>query len=142
MSEVEKIEAVVTAIIYNGEKVLYIQDPKWNNSWTYPGGHIEYGEKIFEAALRETNEEVGLAVDSLTPEAIVDYGEKISSKEFHRAAHFIYFTVVCKSSSTAIKINKDEVTAYKWLAPEQALKELNLGTNDTKSTKKFIEYLK
>jgi 8-oxo-dGTP diphosphatase len=36
------------------------------NTWSFPGGHLEYGETFVECALREVSEEVGLEIGELT----------------------------------------------------------------------------
>lgn len=61
-----------------------------------PGGHIESGEKIEQAILREAEEEVGLKLVCL---GVVTWGELIDSKDFYRPAHFIYFDILCKSNT-------------------------------------------
>ena len=78
---------VGSAIIQNSKgQILLTKSPKWNNKWTMPGGHIEYGETIKEAITREAEEETGL---KLEPVDIVAWGELIESKDFYRPAHFI-----------------------------------------------------
>jgi 8-oxo-dGTP diphosphatase len=37
-----------------------------DGDWCFPGGHLEFGESITECARRETLEETGLHVDSLS----------------------------------------------------------------------------
>lgn len=51
-------------IIYNDEKIL-LQQRKDNKCWGYPGGKIENGEIVEEAARRELYEETGLIVNSM-----------------------------------------------------------------------------
>lgn len=57
---VEKVRNVLTdgslyCLVYNGGE----------DYWTFPGGGVEAGESIEEAAVRETAEEVGAAVSEL-----------------------------------------------------------------------------
>ncbi len=59
------IEVVSGAIIRDKEgKILLTKSPKWKNKWIFPGGHIEPGEKILDAAKREAEEETGLKLTS------------------------------------------------------------------------------
>ncbi|ODS50116.1 MAG: nucleoside triphosphatase, partial [Halanaerobium sp. 4-GBenrich] len=56
-------ETVVGAVIFNPEnKVLICRSTKWNSKYIIPGGHIESGEKMEEALVREVKEETGLEI--------------------------------------------------------------------------------
>lgn len=132
------VEIVASAIIENEEgKILLTKSPKWNNKWTLPGGHIEPGETILQAALREAEEETGL---NLLPIDIICWGELIGSKDFHRSAHFIYFDLYCKQIGGILKLDKKELSDYQWLSPEEALK-LDLAETYPETIQKFIDYL-
>lgn len=51
-------------IVFDGEVLLIERNhPPCEGMWVLPGGHVEQGETAREACLRETREEVGLAVD-------------------------------------------------------------------------------
>jgi nucleoside triphosphatase len=51
-------EATVGAVILNSEdKVLICKSNKWNQKYVIPGGHIEAGESMEEALVREVKEE-------------------------------------------------------------------------------------
>jgi len=51
------------AIIYK-EKILLVHptNARWTNSYSIPKGHVEAEESALEAAIRETQEEVGISV--------------------------------------------------------------------------------
>ena len=133
------VEVVGSAIIENPQgKILLTCSPKWNNKWTMPGGHIDPGETIEEALLREAEEEVGLKLKS---EGVIAWGELIDSKDFYRPTHFIYFDIYCKTKSTDVKLDNDELTEYVWVTPEEALK-MDLAESYEKTIKDFIEYKK
>lgn len=71
------VEIVGSTIIEDGDgKILLVKSPKWHNKWTMPGGHIEPGEKIKEALLREAEEEVGLKLKSIGVIALGLLGQK------------------------------------------------------------------
>ncbi|KAM7190113.1 NUDIX hydrolase domain-like protein [Rhypophila sp. PSN 637] len=56
--------AVVAIISDNQGRVVIGRriGPLGGGQWAFPGGHIEYGEEIFECVERETLEETGLAI--------------------------------------------------------------------------------
>lgn len=131
------VEVVGSAIIEDSEgRILLTKSPKWNGKWIFPGGHIEAGEKIIDGITREAEEETGLKIK---PVEIVAWGELIGSPNFVRPAHFIYFDAYCKLEGGEVKLDGRELTEYKWVSSEDALK-LDLADSYDGTIKKFIEY--
>ena len=134
------VEIVGSVIIENNQgEILLVKSAKWNNKWTMPGGHIEPGEKIAEALLREAEEEVGL---KLKPGKIIAFGELINSKDFHRPAHFIYFDLLCGlADNQAVKLEERELNEYIWVLPLAAL-TMALAESYKETIEKYLEYKK
>jgi len=133
------VEVVGSSIIEDHEgNVLLVKSPKWHDKWIMPGGHIEPGEKIEEALLRETEEEVGLKLTSM---GIVTFGELIDSKDFHRSAHFIYFDIVCQTDDKNVRLDGKELTEYVWVDPKQAL-TMDLAEGYEKVIQDYLKFKK
>ena len=137
MNEFPKgVEITCSALIEHDGKILLVRSPKWRNKWLFPGGHIEPGETILDAVVRETAEEVGIRVK---PVAIVSYGELINPPSFHRPGHFIYFDVWCTLSSGEVRLDDEELTSYILTTPEEAL-NMDLAETYDKTIRDYLEY--
>lgn len=133
------VEVVGSAIIENASgEILLVRAAKWNNKWTLPGGHIEPGEKIEDALLREAQEEVGLR---LQPHGVIAFGELINSKDFHRPAHFIFFDIYCTAVNEAVRLDGRELQEYVWVVPKKAL-TMDLAESYEKTIQDFLAFKK
>jgi len=123
----EKPRAVVGIIIFNNNgEILIMKSPKWNNKYIFPGGHVEFGEKLEETVIREAKEETGLDIYDLK---FIDILEVINSPEFHKAEkHFVAPQFTAKTANTLVILN-DEGIDYKWVKPEDALNENLISFN-------------
>ncbi len=66
--------AAVGVVCLRGEDVLLVRrgTPPLEDSWSLPGGRIEWGERAADAALRELKEETGCEADLLGLIDVVD----------------------------------------------------------------------
>lgn len=114
-------ELTVGAFIVSPKgEVLLIVSPKWGYLYSIPGGHVDMGESIFEAVVRESYEEVGLKVKPLYVLAIQEVKNPKQFRDVGR--HFIFIDVFCRASSTKVKLDGSEVVGYIWASPRKALK--------------------
>lgn len=82
--------------------------------WQLPGGGVEVGETIEEAAVREAQEELGIEVVPLSTIPKV-----YSALRSHW--HGLLIAVVCRKSDPNAKINLNhESSKYQWVTLEQA----------------------
>ncbi len=108
----------VGALIFNPEgKMLLVRSHKFHDKYVVPGGHIEVGEKMTDAVIREAKEETGL--DVYDPQFIF-HQEFIQDESFWKKMHFIFFDFACKTDSTDVVLN-EEAQAYVWVTLEEAL---------------------
>ena len=64
MSRTERVELTVLCLVENGDKILLLnrKDSSWSG-YTLPGGHVEPGEPVIDAVIREMKEETGLEIE-------------------------------------------------------------------------------
>src|SRR5437667_9338342 len=64
----EKAKVGVSLLVKNGDRILLEKrqhTTHGNGTWGPPSGHIDYGEKPEQAAVRETQEETGVTVSEV-----------------------------------------------------------------------------
>src|SRR5438105_15871556 len=129
-------EPTVGALIVNKEgKILLTKSHKWFDKYTLPGGHIEVGETMKEAVIREVKEEVGLDVE--VAEMLL-MQEAIFAGEFWKRKHFIFFDFLCKSRDQQVKLDGRELQEYVWEYPGAAFR-LELDSFTLKTLEKYIK---
>ena len=135
MTEHKLPRAVIGALIYNNMgEILIVQMKKWNNKWTVPGGHIEWGESMEDAVRREVKEETGLELENIEYSGVQ---ESIFSSDYIEGKHLIMLDFYCKLIGGEVILN-EELQEYKWLKPKDAL-YLNLNVSGRKFLEKFIK---
>ncbi|WP_157963968.1 NUDIX domain-containing protein [Actinocorallia populi] len=107
------VEVIVSALIVSPEdEVLLIRQPKWGDLWTPPGGHVEPGETLAEAALREAVEETGLEV---ALERLVHWGELIDPDGRSRPVHFVFFDFAFRARGRELTPDPSEISEARWV---------------------------
>lgn len=118
MTEQTYPHPTVGALIFNPEgKLLLVRSHKFHDKYVVPGGHIEVGERMVDAVVREAKEETGL--DVYAPQLIF-FQEFIQDESFWQKMHFIFFDFALKTDSSEVVLN-DEAEAYAWVTMEEAL---------------------
>lgn len=118
----------------NEFRVLVIKQAR-NNNWSFPKGHVEEGETEQQTAIREVFEEVGIKVSLIDGfRETISYNPRSGVNK-----DVVYF--VADSKLQAVKLQKEEVSDYKWLRPAQAFKTLTFK-NDKDVLKKALDFLR
>jgi len=82
-----------------------------NETWQFPGGHLEYGEGIFECALREVLEETGAKIHNLSAPIFTNDVFKENGK------HYLNVYVVADYLEGAIEVKEpDKCEVWEWIA--------------------------
>jgi len=113
-----------SVILYKDNQVL-LQQRKDNGCWGYPGGRIEMGEIVEEAAKRETLEETGLTVHSLELFGV------FSGPDLHHVypdgneVDIIDIVFTSNDFSGELKAQESEVKDLKWFGLEDVPENLS-----------------
>ena len=89
----------VGAVVLRGNEVLLIRrgKPPRMGDWSLPGGMQEIGETVFEAAVREVQEETGVTICDI---ALIDVVDSITLDDDARVQfHYTLIDVVAKGRS-------------------------------------------
>lgn len=86
------VPTVDIIIEIEGKGIVLIKRKNPPYGWAIPGGFIDYGESVEEAALREAKEEVSLEVELI--EQLHTYSDPARDKRYHT------ITTVCIAKAT------------------------------------------
>ena len=101
-------------------KVLLIKDSYGH--WTWPKGHLEKGETLRAAALREVEEETGIKeVEILEELGKQEYSFMLAGAEIFKAVHI--FLMEDKSEDELVP-QMEEVALAEWFSPEDAIEKI------------------
>lgn len=109
--------AVSAAIVHDG-RVLAVRRARKPaiTLYTMPGGVVEAGETLFEAAIREVREETALSIE---PVALAGHREAIMrDKEGRVERHFVILCFAARLLGGDIRLN-NELDDARWLAPHE-----------------------
>jgi ADP-ribose pyrophosphatase len=106
----------VIALVIRSGKVLMVKrgDAPHRGLWTLPGGHLEFGEQLQEAAARETREETGVDVKVTRFDSFTN----VVVKEGKRSFHIVLFCYLGYFQRGTLMPGLD-VTGAKWVRPNE-----------------------
>jgi 8-oxo-dGTP diphosphatase len=120
----------VGAVIVENNRALLIRrgQPPLLGEWSLPGGVLECGETLRDAAIREAREETGLVVE--VGEMLGVYERVIRSEDARVRYHYVLIDFLCRAVAGELKAGSDAAEAG-WFSREElpALK-LAFDAND------------
>lgn len=99
-----------------------------SGEWSFPGGHLEFGETIFETAKREVKEETELIINQCDLISVADEMRYIKTDDKH------YLNIGVKAEyeeGTPIVAEPDKCQEWKWFDFEELPERIFEGTELT-----------
>jgi ADP-ribose pyrophosphatase len=114
----DKPRVAVGAIVFKDNRVLLIRrgKPPAEDLWAIPGGRVEIGETLREAAEREIFEETGVTIRALVPVYTFD----VIERDTRGRTRFHY--VIVDLTADYIRGDPragDDATAARWVSPDE-----------------------
>ncbi|MFQ5341898.1 MAG: NUDIX hydrolase [Anaerolineae bacterium] len=107
----------VGVIVINENRVLVVQRGKdpGAGTWAFPGGRLELGETLAEAATREAYEETGLTIE---PGEVIAVRDLIDRDEAGRIRfHYVLIDLLAQPVGGTLRPGDDSV-AVRWIGLE------------------------
>lgn len=103
------------------QRAFHDEDP-WSGHWSFPGGKLEQGETALQAAIRETQEEVGIILHET--QLVKDLG--IGTAGIHQNTPTTVQSFVFRiKSSPVTKLDYTEARQISWISDSQFLEQSN-----------------
>lgn len=118
MSQTPKIGAL--AVVLHQDQVLLVQRSKQPDAglWGFPGGHVEWGETVLDAAARELREETGVIAQ---PDSYIDNLDLLRhDAQGNAITHYLLVGVMCRFVS-GTPVAADDAQDARWFPVDQIL---------------------
>ena len=112
-----------------GEALLGLrQGSHGAGEWSFPGGHLEFGETVFQTAQREVKEETGLDVNQFKLISVADEMRYIKSD----GKHYLNIGVKAEYQGGEPKVMEpDKCKEWEWFSLDNLPKKMLEGTELT-----------
>ena len=130
----------VGSIIIENDRVVLVKraHPPIQGQWSIPGGVLEVGELVREAAIREAREETGLIVE---PGELLEVFDRILRDAEKRVQyHYVLIDFLCRRVSGDLLAASDAAEVH-WFTRED-LPALNLAEDTLQVIQKGFEKLR
>jgi 8-oxo-dGTP diphosphatase len=108
----------VGAVIIENARVLLVKraHPPLEAQWSIPGGVLEVGEMVREAAIREVREETGLIVEA--GDLLGVYDRVLRNAEQRVQYHYVLIDFLCRPAGGELQA-ADDATEVRWYTCEE-----------------------
>jgi ADP-ribose pyrophosphatase YjhB (NUDIX family) len=112
----------VIVVVRRGDQVLLAQRSRgtYLGKWGFPGGHVERGETIVEAGLRELREETGVSAE---PRGVLTHLDVMDRKPDGSVSFHYVLLAVLADWRSGEAVAADDAAAVRWIT----LKEMVAG---------------
>lgn len=123
----KRVDVAYVLLNDDHKNVLMVKNKgKKSSYYTLPGGAVEQGETLKEAAVREVKEETGFDVQI---EGVLSVSEAFFEESGH---HVIFFTFSGKIIGGEIHLSRpEEIEEITWMNPQNAKKYENIECETT-----------
>ncbi|PZX13920.1 NUDIX hydrolase [Celeribacter halophilus] len=125
---IRRPKLAVLAVCEHDGKFLMVERGKApaRGTWGFPGGHVELGETLAEAAVRELAEETGVQA---TAGAVIDHVELILREGEEVTHHFLLMAVLCHYVSGE-PVAADDAADVDWMSQQDLLTTTRVLSQD------------
>ncbi len=118
MSEPSFPHIGVGAVVIKDEKVLLVKRgrPPSEGLWAIPGGRLQFGETLKQAAEREILEETGIVIKATKPLFIFDVLDKDEAGNIRY--HYVIVDLGAEYVSGTVTAG-DDASEARWLSPQE-----------------------
>jgi len=113
VSDDERPRIGALAVVRRGDQVLLAQRSKggYVGRWGFPGGHVERGETVIEAAMRELREETGVTAD---PVGVLTVLDEIGRDDTGRVQWHYVLVAVLADWRAGEAVAADDAAGVRW----------------------------
>lgn len=114
MTDEERPRVGAIAVVRRGDHVLLAQRSKggYIGRWGFPGGHVERGETVIEAAMRELHEETGVTAE---PVGVLTVLDEIGRDDASRVLWHYVLVAVLADWRAGEAVAADDAAAVRWV---------------------------